>query len=60
MAHGRNAQNRNSKEWWSRRPFAGVSVGGKCMKEWKRLLHKLERLNGKRQIKKEMSDGTHS
>jgi len=52
MAHGENAHRRNGKEWWSRRPFAGVSSGsqGKTEVPWKRLLHKLERKIAKREI----------
>jgi hypothetical protein len=50
MANGKNAVQRNGKEWWSRRPFAGVSVGGRYMKSWKRLLHKVERKRAKIEI----------
>lgn len=50
MGHGKNAEKHNGKEWWARRPLSGVSVGGKYMKFWKRLLHKAERRQGKKEI----------
>jgi len=47
MAKGQNAQRRYGKEWWSKRPLSNTSVGRKGMKYWKRLLHKIERKQGK-------------
>jgi len=55
VSHGENAHQKNGKEWWSRRPFSGVSVGGKYMKFWKRLLHKAERNQGRKEIEKHIS-----
>lgn len=50
MAHGENAEARN-KDWWGKRPLAGTSVSSGDMRKWKRLLHKIERQQGKREIK---------
>jgi|GEM_PF-2806570 len=49
MAHGENAKRTNGKEWWGKRPLSCTAVlrkGG--MKFYKRLLHKIERREGKR------------
>jgi hypothetical protein len=57
MAKGLNARkNGNSgKEWWGKRPLNYTSVSrNRGMKSWKRLLHKLERIQGKNQIKEEL------
>ena len=51
MAKGENAARRYGKEWWGKRPLSGVSGDHKNMKFWKRLLHKMERKIGKRDIK---------
>jgi hypothetical protein len=51
MAHGENAKKSNGKEWWGKRPLSGTSVARKTsMKYWKRLLHKKERQNGKKEL----------
>lgn len=51
MAHGQNAKKSNGKEWWGKRPLSGTSVSRKNgMKFWKRLLHKKERQNGKKDL----------
>ena len=31
------------KDWWGKRPLAGLSVSRSGMKWWKRRLHKIER-----------------
>ena len=57
MAHGLNARkNGNSgKVWYKNRPLNWTHVSrNRGMKSWKRLLHKLERIEGKNQIKKEL------
>jgi len=54
---GENAgHNRNShigKEWWGKRPLSGhpVSNNAGVNKLWKRILHKIERQQGKNEIK---------
>lgn len=38
-------------DWWSRRPFSGLSASSRkpgTMKAWKRLVHKAERRQGQR------------
>ena len=54
MAQGKNAEKYGSKagkEWWGKRPLSGTSVSrDKGMKFWKRLLHKIERRQGKQNI----------
>ena len=54
MAKGENAKkfgNKSGKEWWGKRPLSNTSVNrNKGMKFWKRLLHKIERRNGKQNI----------
>jgi hypothetical protein len=51
MAHGENARTNNGKEWWGKRPLSHTSVSRKRgMKFWKRLLHKIERRMGKKEI----------
>jgi len=44
------------KDWWGKRPMAGHSVSNnsKTDKFFKRLLHKIERQQGKDTIKKEI------
>jgi hypothetical protein len=52
MAHGKNAEKKgqNGKEWWGKRPLNNLSVSNnKGMKFWKKLLHKIERRQGKNQ-----------
>ena len=52
MAHGKNAsKNGNSgKEWWGKRPLNNLSVSrNKGMKYWKKLLHKIERKQGRKE-----------
>lgn len=54
MAKGQNAQ-KNSKRgtnWWGKRPLANysVSVRSKTNKFFKRLLHKIERRQGRDEI----------
>ncbi len=50
MAHGENAKKwGHHKEWWGKRPLSGYPVS-KHNKFWKRLLHKIERKLGKREI----------
>ena len=50
MAHGKNAERHNGKEWWGKRPLSGLSTGMRTQKWWKRLLHKIERKMGKKEI----------
>lgn len=53
MAKGKNAEKygNSGKEWWGKRPLYGLSVArNKGMKYWKRLLHKIERQQGKKGI----------
>lgn len=38
------------KDWWGKRPLSGMSVSHHGMKYWKRLLHKIERQQGKKDI----------
>jgi hypothetical protein len=46
---GENAQRTNGKDWWGKRPLSGTSVSRKKgMSFWKRLLHKIERKEGKK------------
>ncbi len=50
-------QNLCGKEWWGKRPLSCISIspyGG--MKSWKRLLHKKERLEGKKTIVDQLND----
>lgn len=50
--NGENAEdkrNKAGKDWWGKRPLVGISVSrNKGMKFWKRLLHKIERRQGKK------------
>ncbi len=50
--HGENAKNCGhlGKEWWGKRPLSNIPVSRKGMKYWKRLLHKMERQEGKKNI----------
>lgn len=41
------------QEWWGRRPLAGISVGRRGTRWWKRRLHKLERQAAKRHLKRD-------
>ena len=51
MAKGENAKRYFGKEWWGKRPLAGVGVHNKHgTKFWKRLLHKIERRFNKKEI----------
>jgi len=54
MAKGQNAEkqgNKSGKEWWGKRPLSNTGVSrNKGMKYWKRLLHKIERNNWKKDI----------
>ncbi len=52
MANGENAQKRGNigKEWWGKRPLNNTSVSNNGMKFWKRLLHKIERRTGKKDL----------
>lgn len=54
MAKGENASkySKNGKEWWGKRPLAGypVSRRSKTNKFFKRLLHKIERREGKPKV----------
>lgn len=54
MAQGENARksSKRGKDWWGKRPLAGygVSVRSKTNKFFKRLLHKIERKEGKQHI----------
>lgn len=52
---GKNAEKRSKsgKEWWGKRPLSNypVSVRSKTNKFFKRLLHKIERREGKNESK---------
>lgn len=51
MANGQNAKTNNGKEWWGKRPLSGTSTStNHGMKFWKKLLHKIERKKGKKDI----------
>ncbi len=57
MAHGLNARKygNSGKVWYKNRPLNWTHVSrNRGMKAWKRLLHKLERIEGKNQIKNEL------
>lgn len=49
MAHGKNANKRYDRQWWGKRPLSnyGRTHRSKTNKFFKRLLHKIERRNGK-------------
>ena len=51
MAHGKNAQKKYDLQWWKRRPFRGFTVSNNSgvNKFFKRLTHKAERQQGKKQ-----------
>ena len=46
------------KEWWGKRPLSGhrVSNNSGTDKFFKRLLHKMERQQSKKQIRKDIND----
>lgn len=46
------------KDWWGKRPLAGYSVSNnsKTDKFFKRLLHKIERIQGKKSIKDNLDE----
>jgi len=50
-------RNLAGKEWWGKRPLSctGVNPAG-GMKSWKRLLHKKERIEGKKTIVEQLND----
>jgi hypothetical protein len=50
VAQGQNANSNHGKDWWGKRPLANhpVSSRSKTNKFFKRLLHKIERREGKR------------
>lgn len=55
--HGKRAakmSNVAGKDWWGKRPLSGtpVSARSRTMKYWKRVLHKIERNQGKKQCDK--------
>ena len=53
MAHGENTEKygHKGKESWGKRPLNYLPVSGsKGMKFWKRLLHKIERRQGKKSV----------
>ena len=57
MAKGQNAEKYGSsgRQWWGKRPLSGLSVTRNVgAKFWKRLLHKIERRIGKKQIKNQL------
>lgn len=59
--HGKNAEARTDKEWWGKRPLVRytISYSPGINKFFKRLLHKIERRQGKDdidQILKEAND----
>lgn len=62
MAHGKNAEKfgHMGREWWSRRPynFHPISDRSKTNKFFKRLVHKIERMQGKKQIEEELNENT--
>ncbi len=51
MAHGQNASTNNvDRQWWGKRPLSGHNRSrkkSKTNKYFKRLLHKIERVEGK-------------
>jgi hypothetical protein len=54
--HGENAERRgHHREWWGKRPLAGHPVSTRN-KFWKRLLHKIERKLGKKEINERLKD----
>ena len=55
MAHGQRARYwGNLRDWWGKRPYSGISVSRHGMKLFKRLVHKVERQEAKKYIKKEL------
>lgn len=56
MAQGHNAKRNHLRDWWGKRPLSNypVSKNSKVNKWWKRLLHKIERKQGKKQINNEI------
>lgn len=42
------------KEWWGKRPMAGFPISEKYNQWWKRRLHKLERKEAEKAIRREM------
>lgn len=55
MAHGENAEARNGKDWWGKRPLSGLCHDSGRMRFWKRLLHKIERRQGKKEIEAQLT-----
>jgi len=55
--YGKNAEysGRTGKSWFGKRPLAWyeISPNSRVNKWWKRLLHKIERRQGKKQIEEE-------
>lgn len=56
MAQGHNAKRNHLRDWWGKRPLSnyGVSKKSGVNKFFKRLLHKIERQIGKKQLNKEI------
>jgi hypothetical protein len=56
MANGHNAKRNHLRDWWGKRPLShhSVSKNSKVNKFFKRLLHKIERKQGDKQIKNEI------
>lgn len=56
---GQRARNRSKagKEWWGKRPLSShpVSTRSKKNKFFKKLLHKIERIQGKKEINHDQS-----
>jgi hypothetical protein len=41
------------KDWWGKRPLAGTPVSRRGMRWWKRQLHKIERQEMKRHLRRD-------
>ena len=50
MSHGQNANFKYCSEWKGKRPLSNTDISPKGMKVWKKLLHKIERVEGKKEI----------
>lgn len=46
MSRTERASRAAGTDWWSKRPFSGISVSHRGMKWWKRKSHKIERRGG--------------
>lgn len=57
MSRSKRENQSHNKDWWGKRPLAGLGVVSPGMKFWKRLLHKKERWLGKKVTNEGEQDG---